>query len=96
MNPGKLFFITLLIFSIALTSGCSIFKKSEKTKKPDKELVQYHKHLEKQYEDARETHMKTQSDRTKEMMKETKKRSRKLNRKHKDSWLKRLLGIKQN
>lgn len=94
MKFSKIIFVFLISLLLLFSAGCSLLRKGDKTKKPDKEMVQYHKSMKKQYEDARKKHNKLQSERTKEMMKKTKKRSRKLNRKHKDSWLKRLFDFK--
>lgn len=86
------FKILCLFIIVFFISSCSLFKSSEKSQAEQAQS----RHLKGKiltYEKAKEEHLQKQSERTLDMMKRSKKRSKKLNRIHRESWIKRFLGL---
>lgn len=70
----------ILILMLGIISpGCSLFQKSSR-KKAEKKMEQSDKKGNKEFEDARQQHIKNQSKKTIKMMKKTKRHADKLNR----------------
>ncbi len=89
-RPG--FGILKLLIIVFLFTGCSLIQKMGKSK-AEKSMEQHSKGQILTYEKAKKEHMDRQNERTLKMMKKSKKRSKKLNRIHRESWIKRFLGL---
>jgi predicted membrane protein len=78
-NILRLKFLFIILILGILLQGCSLFQKSSR-KKAEKKMEQSDKQGNKEFENARQQHIKNQSKRTIKMMKKTKRHADKLNR----------------
>lgn len=86
----KIFF---LFFLTSLVTSCNIIRSVVDVDRAGKIEKQMIKEEMSANEAAKQKHIDMQSERTKEMMKRTKKRSRKINRKKKEAFWKKILGL---
>ena len=92
LKPKYLLFV-LSLSVLPLMVGCKGSYNSRKIRQSEKMQQRQIKKTEKSYLEAVKAHEKRQSDRTLKQMRKTKRESRKLNRKKRDSFFKRLLGL---